>query len=130
MEHHDNVLSNLHPACKARFVGFADAIRRDRVLSTVRAYEGHRTPEKQEEARLRGNSKVGAWHSVHQYGFAADFVPCPGGKWTWDFDHWDRLHELATEFGLHAPIPWDKPHIVVIDWKRDLRNWLRDARFT
>lgn len=125
-----NVLDTLHPACRSRFVGFAEAITRVPTLSYVRPFEGYRTPEKQEEARLRGNSKVGAWRSVHQYGFACDFVPCPGGKWSWEFAHWDDLHELASEFGLYAPIPWDKPHIVVIDWKRDLRQWLLTANFT
>lgn len=130
MDHAEQILKSLHPACRDRFVGFQEAIKRTAGISHVRAFEGHRSPEKQDAVRLAGNSKVGGWHSVHQYGFACDFVPCPGGKWTWEFDQWDRLHELAAEFGLFAPIPWDRPHIVVMDWKRDLRNWLRDARFT
>lgn len=125
-----NVLSTLHPACKSRFMGFYEAIIRTPDLSFVRPYEAHRTPEKQEQVRVAGSSKVGAWRSVHQYGFACDFVPCPGGKWTWDWDGWDRLHTLAEDFGLYAPISWDRPHIVSRGWKADLRVWLLDNAFT
>jgi hypothetical protein len=37
---------------------------------------------------------------------------------------WTLLHKTAKEFGLSAPIPWDKPHIVFQKNGETFRNWL------
>lgn len=120
----------VHPAVRGHFLDFYREIAKHPRLSHVRPFEIARSPEKQELELAAGNSKVGAWRSVHQYGCAVDFVPCPGGKWTWDFEHWEELHKLANEHGLDAPIPWDKPHIVAIGWRQELTAWLKRHGFT
>lgn len=124
------VLNRLHPIARQKFRDFFAGLLEEPHLSIVRPFEGTRSPEKQDEHLAAGNSKVGAWRSVHQYGCAVDWVPCPAGQWTWDWDRWDDLHRLAERFGLHAPIEWDKPHIVVVGWRTDLRAWLLTNSFT
>lgn len=126
------VLNGLHPVARQNFREFFAAVLDDPHLSIVRPFEGTRTPEKQDEHLAAGNSKVGAWRSVHQYGCAVDWVPCPAGQWTWDWpaNRWAELHRMAERFGLHAPIEWDKPHIVLIGWRQDLREWLSRNSFT
>lgn len=126
----DEALATLHPIARGSFALFFDAIQRQPHLSDVRPFETYRSPEAQELVRSAGASKVGAWRSVHQYGFACDLVPRPGGKWTWEFAHWDELHRLGERFGIVAPIEWDRPHHVKEHWNHDLREWLQQQRFT
>lgn len=117
-----------HPACRDRFIGFYASLETD--YDFIRPFEVARTPEKQEDHWLAGNSKVRAWRSVHQYGWAVDFVPFLSGHFTWKWDGWKGLHTRAENFGLHAPISWDKPHIVVIGWKEQFIRWLGFNQFT
>lgn len=119
-----------HPVARDKFRAFFTEVSRTPGLSFVRPFCILRTPAAQAEALKAGNSKVGPWRSVHQYGCAIDFVPFMGGKWEWDWDGWDRLHRLGERFGVHAPISWDKPHFVPIGWRTDLRAWLLTSSFT
>lgn len=119
-----------HPCVRRAFVEFYSSISTTPGLSIVRPFEILRTPQRQNEVLAAGASKVGGWRSVHQYGCAIDFVPFMGGKFTWDWDGWSALHAHGRRFGIVAPIEWDKPHMVPLEWRRDLRLWLQQSSFT
>lgn len=126
----DDASTTLHPIARGAFALFFDAIQRDELLRVVRPFETFRSPQAQNLALAKKHSKVSAWRSVHQYGCAVDIVPCPGGQWTWEWPHWDRLHRCGERFGIAAPIEWDKPHHVLMNWRHDLRDWLLLNKFT
>lgn len=133
MRNHDAVILNLHPLAVVPFSALAASLRADNAVSCLRPFEGTRSPEAQNEAFNRGNSQVGAWRSVHQYGFAVDFVPWDGSKFHWwnaSDPRWDALDGHAAKFGLKRPISWDSPHIVMPNWKQELIAFLKIQTFT
>lgn len=91
-------------------------------------YEGYRSPELQHKLFTETHStKVDAWHSAHQYGLAADIVPCLADNrgfptfqgWDWNDDHpWAEMHTHAIHIGLTAPIAWDQAHIQHPVWEK------------
>jgi hypothetical protein len=57
----------------------------------VMIFETYRSPSRQAEIFLSGNSRASAWNSWHQYGTAVDFVFIDeNGRPTWNGD-WDAL---------------------------------------
>lgn len=95
----------------------------------LRVYEGARTPFRQAElyarGRVAGHGDLGkhvtfslAWHSMHQFGLAADMVFFVNGGWSWDEpqDHkgaWKRYQQLAAQCGLE---PVRKKDGSILEW--------------
>ena len=130
---HTQRLYDLHPLTHTAFLAFDEAILADPITWHFRPFETYRTPARQEHLKASGSSKVGAWRSVHQYGFAADYAEFDGTKFTWpdpSSTAWVRLHHTAEKFGLHAPISWDPGHIVATGWRDILKNFLKGSTFT
>lgn len=121
----------LHPTAITPFRSLEQDLKAQAL--PFRAYQGARSPQDQESAKHRGVSKVGAWHSVHQYGFAADFAVYRNGALVWpsaDDAIWMELRKRAIRFGLTAPISWDPGHIVLDHWRDTLTLWLYHTEFT
>ncbi|MFL5350847.1 MAG: M15 family metallopeptidase [Hyalangium sp.] len=86
----------------------------------LRAYETWRSPLRQEAEYELGRTKLGPrpsaerpmggcvtwakpWHSLHQFGLAADLVFFVDGKWSWEEPEpgaYARLHAIAKKEGL------------------------------
>lgn len=92
-------------------------------------FEGFRLPERQAYLLGKGVSKSGPWHSAHNYGLAADFVPWVNDGdaailkltvgWSWDDRHdYDFLKQAAELHDLDVPISWDKVHVQSRIWPR------------
>lgn len=79
-------------------------------------FETYRSPADQYQAHIKGTTKVGPWHSAHQYGLAADIVPLNAARkpyWPEVGDPlWQHLHDTVGHIeGLQCPIVWDPGHI-------------------
>lgn len=115
-------ISDLHPIMRGpvtQLLPLLNAAHARGALPLFRPFEGYRTPERQRQVFLSGNSKAMPWESAHQWGLAVDFVPQVDGKWTWDVPEadWTQMHRLAEKVGLVAPISWDKPHLQHPQWQ-------------
>jgi len=109
---------DLHAEVRFQFSALAEdlalAYQSDRTEFRFEPFEGLRSPDRQNHLFTEGTTKARAWQSAHQFGFAVDFVARDpySLEWSWkDDEDWDLLHTMARDFGLHAPIKWDKPHI-------------------
>ena len=130
---HTQRLYDLHPSAQKAFLEFDEAVLADPLTRNFRPFETHRTPTRQDHLKAAGTSKVGAWNSVHQYGFAADYAEFDGTKFTWpdaSSTAWVRLHRIAKKFDLHAPIKWDPGHIVALNWRTTLITFIRLTYYT
>lgn len=124
-------LESLHPIARPYFEALSDDLGAAGL--PFRPYEGHRSPQQQLEALASKASKVGPWRSVHQYGFACDFVPYIGDTWVWwaaEDPRWDELARRGAGLGIIAPIKWDRPHLVIAGWRGKLGKWLGHTNFT
>lgn len=115
-------LSLLHPLLREPL---GEVIRQLAIESIpFRPFEAYRTPARQAYLYAQGRTRPGSivtksqpWSSLHQYGLGVDMVLWVDEKWSWD-DHgplqdwWDRLYELAHQFGLD-PLSFEKPHLQV-----------------
>jgi len=106
----------LHPMAISAFEGLAsdlsEGYRLHMTGTEFRPFEGLRSPSDQQMRLVQASSKVGAWHSAHQYGMAVDFVPFTPLGWSWDEDHdWSFLSRCASGRGLICDRPWDRPHV-------------------
>lgn len=56
-------------------------------------------------------------HSWHEYGMAGDIVPMdPVPDWNTSHPAWQRIIELAPQFGLRDGISWkDEPHLQPVE---------------
>lgn len=126
---HRQSFLDLHPVCRGAFcllqVRLLEAWARGAIGNRFLAFEGYRTPDRQDQLYGQGRTKPGqkvtkarAWESAHQFGLAVDFVPYddknPSGKeaWHWSEDaDWNALHELALARGLRCGLRGDRPHI-------------------
>lgn len=105
---------HLHPVMRGKVL---EVIRELHIIDPARRwalFEGYRHPARQLHVLNSGASKAPPWDSAHQYGLAADIVPCTTGpgKWNWtDGPHWDYLAQAAARHGLTVPIAWDKAHV-------------------
>lgn len=116
-----------------RFTGRLDQAFHARETKTYfRPFETYRSPIAQRRMFTESNAtgriitKADAWHSAHQYGLAADFVPYMKDsdgkyqwswdeKWDWDFLPWLIEREFKDELYMEAP-GWDKPHVTHVAW--------------
>src|SRR5688572_16827940 len=109
----------LHPLARIAVAGLASELMVAGI--PLREYETVRTPFRQAELFARGRTigvigktktKAHAWDSLHQYGFATDFVFLINGQWTWEEPEkgmWDEFHARARKRGLE-PLSFEKPH--------------------
>ena len=92
------------------------------IAHNVQLFEGYRSPSRQQQLYKAGKvTKADAWHSMHQYGLAADLVPKPSGKWTWDESLVKKIRSAAFECDLIAPIGWDGYH-----FEHPKTGWLKE----
>jgi len=127
--------SELHPAIRssanALYKRLIRAHEASRLKVRFEIYETFRVPSRQEQLRLKGVSKAGAFESAHQFGLAIDFVPflsqaeavaigvLPGWYWPEITDEaWKVLKEEAKLCGLSVPISWDAAHVEYPGWKQ------------
>lgn len=109
--------SMMHPECQTAFRNLEAKLKEDfekgLTFTDFRIFESYRSPDRQDELLLKKTSKVGAWKSAHNWGFAADFVAFTNGKWSWDNNHdYKHLAMRAAEYGLLQPYEdWDPYHI-------------------
>lgn len=107
----------LHPVCRDQFAALAVELtlqfKRGNIATHFKVFETYRSPERQREVQLAGNSKAGPWSSPHQYGLACDFVPYLRTGWSWavPVHEWDELRAIATKRGFLNNISWDRPHV-------------------
>jgi hypothetical protein len=112
-------LGLLAPVARTAFLGLDAYLRRE---TRFRCFETYRDPARQALAYAAQTSKAKAFESPHQFGLAADFVPCSAGtigRWEWpsvDDPEWDDLRRAAKDFGLTCPIVWDRPHVEHPAW--------------
>jgi hypothetical protein len=115
----DRDIDHLHPSMAARVRHLQKRI--DREGLPFRVFETYRTPDRQAQLHTEGNTKAGPFHSAHQFGLSADFAVFNArGDWNWpsmEDPIWDRLHALAYEVNLTAPISWDPGHISWPAWR-------------
>lgn len=117
----DRNLDHLHPAMAYRVRRLVERLKHEGTHLEV--FETYRDGDRQAQlAAEHGPTKAGAFQSAHQFGLAADFalVNARGG-WEWpsvEDPIWDRLHALAYEVGLTAPLTWDPGHISWPDWRK------------
>lgn len=124
----NNLTNCLHPAAQEIFTRFDQHLQNSPACDFER-FEGWRSPLRQQQLRSLQPpvTKSNPWYSVHQYGFACDYVMKLDGKWTWheaDNSDFAQLHEAAAKFDLIAPIPWDPGHLIVRDWWLPLHRWI------
>lgn len=96
-------------------------------LDEFQVYETYRSPLRQRALARRGNSKVLAYGSAHQFGLAIDVVRrSPSRGWTWDVPGktWTTIHNLARKCRLVAPIQWDPYHLEAPEWRQLRTLWL------
>lgn len=125
----------LHPAIRssadALYKRLIRAHEASRLKVRFEIYETLRVPSRQEQLRLKGVSKAGAFESAHQFGLAIDFVPfisqaeaaalgvVPGWYWPEITDEaWQVLKEQAKLCGLSVPISWDAAHVEYPGWRQ------------
>jgi hypothetical protein len=113
-------LGLLAPVARAAFLGLDAYLRRE---TRFRCFETYRDPSAQAAAKAAGTSKASPFESAHQFGLAADFVPCTSGttgRWEWppaNSPEWDELRRAAKIFGLENAIEWDRPHVQHPVWR-------------
>ena len=125
-------LATLAPAFCDRVLAWLKACRDAGLQPYV--YEGLRTSARQNELYAIGrtvqrtkpkvtNAKAG--QSMHQYGFAIDFVPLKQAKADgmmepdWSDKAYAPYHKLAGKFGLRK-LSWETPHLedaTIADWR-------------
>jgi hypothetical protein len=112
-------LDLLAPVARTAFLGLDAYLRRE---TRFRCFESYRDPAAQAAVFAAKTSKAAPFESAHQFGLAADFVPCAGGtpgRWVWPPTadaEWDVLLRAAYSFGLTTPIWWDRPHVEHPAW--------------
>ena len=114
----DRDINHLHPSMSVRVRNLLKRVMAEGL--PFRVFETYRSPNRQAQLAVEGTTtKAGAFQSAHQYGLASDWAVFDGHSWTWphaDDPIWDRLHALAYECGLTAPMTWDPGHISWPDW--------------
>ena len=124
----------LHPVVRERvllLLGDAkDAFATRRLPCELELFETYRRPERQQWLLGQGTTKAAMWQSAHQFGLAADFVPRPNGRWTWEGEQavacFDWLDANCRKYGLVRAISWDRPHVEWSEWGT-FRNGLDSA---
>lgn len=101
----DRSLRHLHPYMRARVRATIEDLQRQGL--PFRPFECFRTPERQRylAARDRSGRRSPPWRSPHQYGLAADFALCEGGRWLSEktderASQWEQLRAIALKHGL------------------------------
>ena len=88
-------------------------------------FETYRSDEDQLTVFNLGTSKAKPGESPHQWGMAVDFVPYGPNGWHWpkaDDPLWAKMHQIVDSFPslskrIGPDIPWDSPHVEVVNWK-------------
>lgn len=145
-------IAMLHPLVRNQFVKLNELLHKaymKEVKVWFMPFETYRSPERQNALYRQGRTEPGkkvtnaqAWQSPHQFGLAADFVPCVpkhnglNGPTKWDWDaasdsDWAFLASCAALVGLNCPIVWDRPHVEARDVWEDFRTIIkyREGRF-
>lgn len=127
-------LELLHPVVLSRVRALLDAATeahaRGEIPAPLGIFETYRHPLRQRWLGTQGTTNAGIWQSAHQFGLAADFVPRPYGRWTWDGPDagrcFDWLDANVRKHGLCRPLKWDRPHVEWPEWAT-FRNGLDAA---
>lgn len=131
MQDRQSSLALLSPSCRGAFEGLAILLESEwhngKAPHWFLPFETYRSPERQEALYIQQVTRARAWQSAHQVGMAVDFViwDTEAAKWSWDSQaDWAYLKAKARQFGLDAPIQWDRVHVEAPHWQ-DLRNAIR-----
>lgn len=127
-----NSISLLAPAFAERLQLFMQHLQAE--YPGFQVFETVRTPQRQTELKGQRVSRANAYQSAHQFGLAADIVPCDAGNWHWpavDDPRWEPMIRLAPQFGLEC-LSWERPHVQAqgFDWRQlaagpmDTPGWL------
>jgi peptidoglycan hydrolase-like protein with peptidoglycan-binding domain len=113
----NNEMWRLHPTLQAKLNQLNTLIANEGL--PFQMFEGMRSPQRQEQCKQNGASKLGAWAGRHNYGLAADYVMRVNGSWSWNTKgdagkKWQRLGQLGQSVGLTWGGSWksfcDLPH--------------------
>ncbi len=108
----------LAPCAQRAFLGLDAFLRRE---TRFRCFETYRSPAQQAQALAAKTTKAPPFHSAHQFGLAADFVPFGQKGWEWPpatDAEWAQLRGAAQLFGLVNSIDWDRPHVEHPTWAK------------
>lgn len=104
-------LTLLHASFRVKVEGVLAECKKRGV--PMRVFEAFRSAKRQNElfTKVPKVTNARAWSSLHQYGFAADFVLNIPGVNPWaKSPHWQTLHQIAAGFDL-VPLSFEMAHL-------------------
>jgi len=106
-------VADLNPAFATHLAALRAALAKAGINASINS--GYRSPEYQQQLINQGVQPAAPpWRSFHQYGLAADLT-LPGGDY-------QRMWDLAPQFGLHALGAYDPGHVQLAGQLGELVN--------
>jgi hypothetical protein len=95
-------VADLNPIFAQRLAQYRDALAKAGINTSINS--GYRSPEYQQQLIDQGvRPAAQPWRSFHQYGLAADL--------TTDQANYQRMWDMASQYGLHALGAYDPGHV-------------------